>query len=460
MMKRTPNSHVPPKASKNYHDIALEEFLALWSFLRHNWYFVLPSVLVLIALVYIVRPIPIQNVRLATGQPNSTYQVIGERYRDFFAKQGVTVQLVETKGAQENIELLQKGEVDAVFAQGGLRVDDPADKIRSLGSISLQPLWLFYRGEEVPNTDNLNDFLVKRWVSINLPGSGTRLLTETIFDLHKLNPKSNRCLTMSSKESIAALKSGKIDAMFLVAGVESKNLRELLTIPGIHAFNFELADAYTKRLRYLDEVMLPKGVLDFNPISPQKNINMVATSVVLLATEDLHPAHQLLFLEAATEFDQHRMAVFNREARFPAYTDQSIPESEFAERYYKKGSSILWGYAPYWLVSLFDEIWFYVFAAGAVLIPLISFLPSYRKSHAEASMEECYTQLRYIEVNLIDTSSGKELEELLTRTDDLKDRIWRLWVPSGNRPAYYDLRSALNSVRQDIVERLQDQMAR
>lgn len=454
-MKKTPNSQVPPKASRNYHEIAVEEFLAFWSFLKHNWFFVLPGLMLLVVLIYIVRPLPPKHLRLATGQPNSTFQVIGEQYRQFFAKQGVDLKLVATKGAQENIELLQKGEVDAVFSQGGLKVDDPEDTIRSLGSISLQPLWLFYRGAEVPSTDNLNVFLAQRRVSMNLPGSGTRLLAETILQLHKIDPENPNYLAMSSKDGMAALQSGKIDAMFLVAGVESKNLRELLAIPGIHAFNFDLADAYTKRLRYLDLVTLPKGALDFNPISPQKNVNMVATSVVLLATNELHPAHQLLFLEAATEFDNRRIAVFNRESRFPDYTDQSVPVSEFAERYYKKGSPFLWGHAPYWLVSLFDEIWFYLFAAGAVLVPLFGFLPSYRKSHAEASMEQCYTELRTIEVNVIESSSQEELQELLARTNALKDRIWRLWVPSGNRPAYYDLRSALMSVRKDIVEQLE-----
>lgn len=453
-IKKPKNSQVPPKASRDYREIAIEEFLAFWSFLRHNWYFVLPALLIIALLIYIVRPLPPKQLRLATGQPNSTFQVIGEQYRSFFAKQGVDLALVPTKGAQENIELLRNGAVDAVFSQGGLKIDDPEDTIRSLGSISLQPLWLFYRGEEVATSENLKQFLVNRRTSLNLPGSGTRLLTDTILKLHKIDPEDSHYVSLSTRKSIDALKASKIDAMFLVAGVESKNLHELLAIPGIHAFNFDLADAYTKRLRYLDEVNLPKGALEFEPISPIKNVSMVATSVVLLATNQLHPAHQLLFLEAASEFDNYRIAVFNRETRFPAYTDQSVPESEFAERYYKRGSPLLWGHAPFWVVSLFDEIWFYVIAAGAVLIPLISFAPSYRKSHAEASIEECYTELRLIEVHLIDASKKEDLVELQSETNSLKERIWRLWVPTGNRPAYYDLKNALILVQEEISKKI------
>lgn len=453
-MKKSPNSQVPERASRNYAEIAIEEWLAFWSFLKHHWYLVLPSILALVVLIYVVRPLPPKHLRLATGQPNSTFQVVGEQYRQFFAKHAVDLELVETKGAQENIELLQKGQVDAVFSQGGLSIDDPQGEIRSLGSISLQPLWLFYRGAEVVNAENLNEFVANRRVSLNLPGSGTRLLTEAIFALHKINPESPNFLPLSTQAGMAALESGKIDAMFLVAGVESKNLRSLLTEPGIHAFNFELAEAYTKRIRYLDMVTLPKGALDINPISPRKNINMVATSTVLLATNGLHPALQLLFLEAASEFDRHRIAVFNSESRFPSYTDLSVPESDVAHRYYKKGSPFLWGHAPYWLASLFDEIWFYLFAAGAILLPIIGLIPSYRKRYAAVSMEECYTQLRVIEVNVLDSTTKAELQELLAETNRLKDRIWRLWVPSGNRRYYYSLKSALLAVQKDITEQL------
>lgn len=453
-MKKSPNSYVPPKASRNYQEIIIEELLAFGSFLKHNWFFILPALLVLAVLIYIVRPLPPKHLRLATGQPNSTFQVIGEQYQQFFSKHGIAMELIATNGAQENLELLQMGQVDAAFSQGGLKIEDSRDIIRSLGSISLQPLWLFYRGSEIPSTESLNNFLVKRRVSLNVPGSGTRTLAETILRLHKINPDAGNFEALSSKEGLEALKSGRLDAMFLVAGVESKNLRDLLVQPGIRAFNFDLADAYTKRYRYLDLVSLPKGALDFNPISPQKNINMVATSVAILTTDALHPAHQLLFLEAATEFDDHRIAIFNRETKFPSYTDQSIPESDFAHRFYKQGTPVLWGRAPFWLVSLFDEIWFYLFAAGAILIPIYSFVPSYRKTHAELSIEECYTQLRHIEVNVIESVSQSEFEELLAQIDQLKDRIWRLWVPSGIRPAYYDLRTALLSVRHDIVEKL------
>ena len=100
-MKKSQKSQVPPKASLNYREIALEEFLAFWSFIKHNWYFVLPGILIFALMVYLIRPLPPKYLRLATGQPNSTFQVIADEYAQFFAKQGVELVLVPTGGAQE-----------------------------------------------------------------------------------------------------------------------------------------------------------------------------------------------------------------------------------------------------------------------------------------------------------------------------------------------------------------------
>ncbi|MBU3667110.1 MAG: hypothetical protein FGM53_01065 [Rhodocyclaceae bacterium] len=445
---------IPPRASKNYREIFVEELLALWSFLTNNWYYILPGIIALIILAYIVRPIPPSKIRMATGQPNSTFQVIGEQYQAFFKREGIELELIQTAGALENNQRLNRGEVDVAFSQGGLKIDDPDEKIRSLGSIAYQPLWLFYRGSELSQSESLNEFLNQRRVSINVQGSGTRTLAETILQLHRIDSDASNFFGLSTKDSIDALSKGKIDAMFLVAGIESKNLRQLLDTPGIHTFDFQLSDAYSKRRRYLHPIVLPKGSMEFNPVSPKFDVNMVATSVSILTTNNLHPAHQLLFLEAAREIDAHRLALFNGEIRFPAYTDQTVPESDVAQRFYKEGTPFLWGYTPYWLASLFDEIWFYVLAVGAILIPLIGFIPSYRKTHAELSIEECYSMLRRIEVQTLEAQQADALGELLGQIAHLKHRVWRLWVPSGIRPAYYDLRSAVLSVQADIKEKL------
>jgi hypothetical protein len=190
---------------------------------------------------------------------------------------------------------------------------------------------------------------------------------------------------------------------------------------------------------------------------------MIATTLDILTKETMHPALQLLFMEATDDFERKRVSFF-APGKFPTYMDTRIPESDVARRYFKEGSPFLWGYVPFWVASLFDEVWFYLIAVGAIVIPVIGFWPSYRKTHAVLSIESCYNELRMIEteISLVRQETGGVKADMLYRIDQLKDKVRELWVPTGNRSAYYDLRAAINIVREDIVAELakQDQVMR
>ncbi|MGV0998661.1 MAG: TAXI family TRAP transporter solute-binding subunit [Fluviibacter sp.] len=452
-MNKNRGKRLPPKVSGNYGEILAEELMAFWSFLVSNWMYILPGLILAAVLIYFVRPLPPKTVRIATGQPNTTFATIGHLYEAEFKKHGVQLELVPSKGAGENMALLQSGQVDAVFTQGGLAFDDHKDEFRSLGSIAYQPLWLFYRGPEVEDTD-LNHFLAHRRTSINIPGSGTRPLVEAVFQAHGITVDAPNLIGLDSTRSVQALEKGDIDAIVLVGSMESLNIQELTKTAGVHIYNFSLAEAYAKRFKYLDPVVFPRGAISFHPVSPAQDIHMLSTTVDILTTNHLHPAIQLLFLEAASDFDRNRTSFFSN-GKFPAYMDNRIPESDVARRYFKEGTPLLWGYVPFWLASLFDEIWFYLLAISAIVIPAISLLPSYRKNHAVLSIESCYGQLRQIENALLKNDARANAATLLQQINDLSLQVRKLWVPTGNRTAYYDLRSAVNIVRVDILDLMQ-----
>jgi NMT1-like family len=448
---------IPPRAPSNFRVVVVEELLALWSFLVSHWLYVIPGLLALVVLVHLVRPLPPHTVTIATGQPNSTADIVGQQYRDYFKKHGVTLKLVPTHGAEESLRVLQAGKVDAAFTQGGLPLPDGPGHLLSLGSIAYQPLWLIYLGEERSSPD-LYTFLASRKTSVNVPGSSTHGLALSVIEAHGFNTAaSHNLIEMDTHDSIDALKAGEIDALFLVASIDSKNLRTLAKLPGVRLYDFKLADAYSKRFQYLDPVRLPAGAISFHPTVPANDVNMIATTLDILTTDALHPAHQLLLLEATDDYERKRLSYFSN-GRFPAYMDTRIPESDVARRFFKEGSPFLWGYVPYWVASLFDELWFYILAIGAIVIPLIGFLPSSRKTHALLSIESCYDELRQIETEIayLRQQNLPLSQTLLHRIDRLKDKVRGLWVPNGNRGVYYDLRAAINIVREDIVQGLSE----
>ena len=90
-------------------------------------------------------PNPPKQVTLATGPAQSAYAEFGARYAKALALNGIEVRLVPSEGSSANLQLLREGKVDLGFVQGGSD-ESPLDAksgIESLGSLFVEPLWLF-----------------------------------------------------------------------------------------------------------------------------------------------------------------------------------------------------------------------------------------------------------------------------------------------------------------------------
>lgn len=229
-----------PNQLEHYRELLSDELRALGMMIRHDWLWLVLSLTVVVLLLFLLKPLPPHTITLASGQPNSGMEAWGKRYQDYFRDAGIEIRLVPSKGAEENILLLEQGEIDVALSQGGLPVT--SDNITSLGSIGYTPLWVFYRGE-APE-DNPHSFLSTSKISINLPGSGTHNLVEALLKIHELSLADHpNFLELSSTDSIAALEAGRINALAIVAGMESENLHHLLEDPTIKIYDFQMAEA-------------------------------------------------------------------------------------------------------------------------------------------------------------------------------------------------------------------------
>ena len=104
----------------------------------------------LLALAYWwLDPNPPKRVVLATGGPQSAYEEFGKRYQKALKAYGIEVELVPSEGSPANLRLLRSGKADLGFVQGGSndRNANEESGIQSLGSLFLEPLWMFYRAD-------------------------------------------------------------------------------------------------------------------------------------------------------------------------------------------------------------------------------------------------------------------------------------------------------------------------
>lgn len=427
----------------------LDELRALSYFFVFHWYLVVLFVAGAAALLIIVRPFPPTSVTIATGQPGSTYDVLGRWYQQYFEKHGIELTLVPTDGAIDNVRLLESGSVGAAFSQGGVPVKG-SFAVQSLGSVLFEPLWLFYRGKPFDGSIAL-DFLKSKQISIGAPGSGTRFMVLDLIREHRLSATDQSNLVeMNGEQSVDALLSGKIDGMFLLAATDSSQLQRLLEDPEIQLWNFSTARAISGKIPYAYDVVFPRGAITLSPIRPTEDVNLVATTATVLAPAKMHPAIQYLFMMAARNYYNDSRVFFDRAGGFPAFLDNDVDKSPVATKYLAQGNLLFEHYVPFWVASFLDRAWLLLLAAFAVLFPLARMVPQYRKFHFKFAVDDFYIELCHIDQELNDISDEAGLEICRSHLQHIEDDIYRMWIPSGAKEKFYSLCNAVFLLHQRI----------
>ena len=226
-----------------------------------------------------------------------------------FEKKGIELELVETHGSKENLQHLidRKDPIQAALVQGGMIAVDNLAGVESLGSVDYEPFWMFYRKNAFKESIHVSDRdIAKLKINIGPVGSGTRTQALGIFKLNGLNGDTPNLLGLGNSEGVHALERGEIDAVILVDGFDSPNVQRLIKNPAIKLASFTRADAYTRLLPYFEEVTVPMGGFDLGKNIPDHPVQLISTTTNLLIDDRLHPAIQVLFLEAAKEINGNK----------------------------------------------------------------------------------------------------------------------------------------------------------
>lgn len=416
-----------------------DEATALAYLVTHEWRLAIAIALFAIGFVIYLDPLPPSTIRVAKGQPNSGLEMIALKYREYLSHYGVRVVFVDSDGAPDDQRLVSEGRADVGFGLSGL---PPAANTVYLGSVRYQPLWLFYRGPK-PNPGHLADFLAGKRVSVGIPGSGSRLASGKALEMLSKEARAKiELVEWNNADTLAGLKSGAIDAAFLLASFDSGNTQRLLQNPEIGVYDFTMTPALGEHLRFVEPVTLPAGAVHFSPAWPPDDVHMVAATMTLIARDKLHPATQMLLLAASKHIAQHHRDVFPRDKGFPAFVDNKLTRSPVAERYYEHGAPVLWGQAPYWLASLFDRFWAPLLAIFALLYPALQAMPSYKRVAFDAVLANHLRDLRALEARFGRTKSASDLRHHLAAAQRLQEETALIRAPIGGSSTLSELLQA------------------
>lgn len=399
-------------------------------------------------------PNPPKHVTLATGPAQSAYAEFGKRYAERMARHGIELRLVPSEGSSENLTWLREGKVDLGFVQGGSGEtgnSDTADEngLESLGSLFVEPVWLFYRTESARKvspdaTLNMLPQLKGLRVNVGTTGSGVPSLMDKLFEANHVDPAGIRISRLSQTPATVAFLGGELDALVFASAPESLMVQMLLQTPGVKLMDFAQSEAYARRFAFLTPVTLPRGVVDLAENVPAQDVHLIASTTTLLAGEHVHPAVLQLLSQASLEL-HGSSGWFNRAREFPNTANTEFTVAPEAERTIKGGVPLMQRYLPFSLANLMERMWLALGIIIAVLLPLSRIVPPLYEFRIRSRVFRWYGQLREIEERV--GSAGEGSEDLLQELNQLESRVEKISVPLSYTDELYALRNHIELVR-------------
>lgn len=408
-----------------------------------------------VAAYWWLNPNPPNQVTLATGPAQNAYEEFGKRYQKALAADGIEVVLLPSEGSSANLQLLRDGKADLAFVQGGTAELQPDDReqLVSLGSLFVEPVWLFYRADsalKIHRSGRLDSLRQLRGLRVNVgsEGSGVPTLMDRLLDANRVEKGQVKLSRLEQTPATMAFLAGKLDALVFASAPESLMVQMLLQTPGVHLMDFAQHEAYGRKFPFLTPVTLPRGVVDLAGNVPAHDVRLVASTTSLLAREGTHPALLTLFAQNAQTL-HGGAGWFNRAREFPSTRHSELPMAKEGERAINEPVPLLQRYLPFWISNLIERMWLVLGILLAVMLPLSRVVPPIYQFRVRSRVFRWYGRLREIENDL---ESGKALpQDLLVALDTLEAHVEKVSVPLSYADELYALRNHIHLVRRKLL---------
>lgn len=395
-----------------------------------------------------IEPSPKKEITIATGSKSGNYYKTALEYKKLLEKDGVKLNIITSAGSIDNIKLLEENKADIAFKQNGITIEEKTkENIESLASIYYEPLWIFYKSDQ-----SIIEYVIEltgKKIAVGAKGSGTKDLAQKILSNNGIDSTNSTLLDLSSKDAKEQLKTGEIDAMFVVTSPNSSIIKELLETPNVKALNIKRAKAYSRKYDFLEALTLYEGTLDLYKNIPSQDINILSTSATLIARKDASEELIRIFLKKVKEVHDKK-GLFAKPNQFPNTLNLQLELNEEAERYFKYGDTFLEKIFPYWIASNIDRLKILLIPLLTLLLPLFKgFFPLYKWS-IRSKIYRWYDEIREVDENIsnLDASKRKErLEELEKLRAEISAETK---VPLSFMGEYYNLQLHLEHVKKRL----------
>lgn len=438
---------------------------AWYRFVKETWPIFVTLLAITALAIYFAEPPPPSKFTFAAGTPGGSYEEVAQRYKTFFKKYDIEVEILPSTGPLANLQQMVNPEanprIDVALTQSGLaREVKGIDQLAYLGSIDYEPIFFLMRKDRLSAhaSDFFIDSLATKKIGIGEPGTGTEVQFERLLALNKMSINNKDYVAQSDHQSVEDVLSGKLDGMVLVDGIQSKNMQALLNAPDVVLLSPTRVEAYHRLLPYLDVLTIPEGSISLVDNVPAQDLQILSTTTALVVQKDLNPAIQFLLIKAAVEISG-AASFFAGQDTFPKFSESTIVRSQVAQEYFLKGSPYFDRHLPFWLAELLDRFAYVLMPFLAFAYPMLIGLPTYRHKRLTRRIWTSYGKLKELELELSDEFDPAKASEYLERLDKIEAEAMRVRIYGSQGADYFKHRQHIHFVRALLYEKVHPESA-
>jgi len=234
------------------------------------------------------------ELTFTTGGTSGTYYAYGSVLAQYIQNNSdVAVTAIAGNGSAANIDLLDIGDAQlgfvqndvAAYAYNGIRFEQyegkPITSFKALCALYTETVQLVTCNPEIKSVEDLRG----KNVSIGSQGSGVYFNAMDFFAAYDMTEADINPQDLSFGDSAEALKDGKIDAAFVVAGAPTPAVTDLCTTKG--AYLIGLDDEHVAKLQEISAAyaksVIPAGTYQ----GIDADVTTVGIKATIIASEDV-----------------------------------------------------------------------------------------------------------------------------------------------------------------------------
>jgi TRAP transporter TAXI family solute receptor len=214
----------------------------------------------------------------------------------------IQIELVKTGGTSENLEKLEKGEVDLATAQADV---PPGASARTVAVLYRDLFQLV-----VKENSGINQFTDLRGKPIGLQQSGGQFRSFLDVAAHYgLQPTDFLFVGNSDQEADEAFRENRVQAVFRVRAPGNQSVADLVQKYRGQLAAIEQANAMRIKYPAFQADQIPQGAYQGNPPVPAVDLNTVGVERLLLAN---HTVPDTVIRDITAVINEHRQALTNQ----------------------------------------------------------------------------------------------------------------------------------------------------